>query len=171
MDEGNLELLFIDIQLGNEQTTCGTIYRSPKQDKSSNERFRSKLRGVLNAIKASKNNVYIMEDFKHDLLLQSHAFTDDFVDTMYDYSFYLIISTPTRITQNLSSCIDHIWTNIHDKIIKSAIITHKIANHLPVIQSTEITKHKSIIPAVRNFPKVIFLCLIKHSVKSILLKQ
>ena len=45
----------------------------------------------------------------------------------------------------------HIWTNIHNKIIKSAIITHKIADHLPVIQSTEISKLKPIIPAVRNF--------------------
>ena len=85
------------------------------------------------------------------MLHQSHAFTDDFVATMYDYSFYSSINNPTRITQNLSSCIDHIWTNIHDKIIKSAIITHKIADHLPVIQSTEISKHKSIMPAVRNF--------------------
>ena len=86
-----------------------------------------------------------MGDFNHDLLHQSHAFTDDFVDTIYDCSFYSIINKLTRITQNLSYCIDHIWTNIHNKIIKSAIITHKIANHLPVIQSTEISKYKSII--------------------------
>ena len=151
MDEGNFESLFIDIQLGNEKITCGTINRSSKEDEFSNERFRLKLRDVLNAIKASKNNAYIVGDFNYDLLRQSHAFTDDFVDTMYDYSFYLIINKPTRITQNLNSCIDHIWTNIHNKIIKSAIITHKIADHLPVIQSTEISKHKSIIPAVRNF--------------------
>ena len=72
---------------------------------------------------------------------------------MYGYSFYSIINKPTCITQNLSSCINHIWTNIHDKIIKSTIITHKNADHLPVIQSTEISKHKSIIPAVRNFSK------------------
>ena len=57
----------------------------------------------------------------------------------------------TRITQNLSSCIDHVWTHIYDKIIKSAVITHKIADHLPVIQSTEISKHESIIPAARYF--------------------
>ena len=74
-----------------------------------------------------------MRDFNYDLLHQSHVFTDVFVDTMNDYSIYSIINKPTRITQNLSFCIDHIWTNIHDKIIKNAIITHKIADHLPVI--------------------------------------
>ena len=92
-----------------------------------------------------------MGDFNFDLLQQSHAFTDDFVDTMYDYTFYSVINKPTRITQNLSSCIDHIWTNIHKKFFKSAIIIREIADHLPVIQSTEISKHKLIIPAVRNF--------------------
>ena len=47
-----------------------------------------------------------MGDFNYGLLHQSHAFTDEFVDTMYDYSFYSVINKPTRITQNLSSCID-----------------------------------------------------------------
>ena len=66
-----------------KKITCGTIYRSPKQNKSSNERFRLKLRGVLNAIKASKNNAYVMGDFNYDLLHQSHDFTDDFVGILY----------------------------------------------------------------------------------------
>ena len=50
-DEENLESLFIDIQLSNEKMTYRTVYRLPKQDKSSNERFKLKLRDVLNAIK------------------------------------------------------------------------------------------------------------------------
>ena len=58
MNEGNFESLFTNIQLGNEKITCGTIYRLPKQDKSSNERFRLKLRRVLNAIKTSKKYLY-----------------------------------------------------------------------------------------------------------------
>ena len=77
-----------------------------------------------------------MGEFNDDLLQQSHALTDHFVDTVYDYRFYSIINKPKRITQNLSSCIDHIWTNIHNKITKNAITTHKIAHHLPVIQNT-----------------------------------
>ena len=67
-----------------KKITCGAMYGSPKQDKSSNERFRLKLRNVLNVIKASKNNAYIMGDLNYDLLQQSHAFTDDFVDTLND---------------------------------------------------------------------------------------
>ena len=72
---------------------------------------------------------------------------------MYDYSFYPIINKPTRITQSSSTCIDHIWTNIHDKSISSAIITHKIADHLPVIQRTKITNIKTALPYTHNFSK------------------
>ena len=72
---------------------------------------------------------------------------------MYDHSFYPIINKPTRITQNSSTCIDHIWTNIHAKIIKSAIITHKIADHLPVVQSTKISNFKTALPKTRYFSK------------------
>ena len=118
MDEGFFELLFIDIQLGKNKITCGTIYRSPKQDKVSNIQFQVQLNNVLNTINASKNKAYIMGDLNYDLLQDSYTFTDNFVDTMYDHSFYPIINKPTRITQNSSTCIDRIWTNIHDKIIK-----------------------------------------------------
>ena len=37
--------------------------------------------------------------------------------------------------------------------IRSAIITHKIADHLPVIQSTKIINIKTALPYTRNFSK------------------
>ena len=93
-----------------------------------------------------------MGDLNYNLLQDSHIFTNDFVDIMYDHSFYRIIYKPTRITQSSSTCIDHIWTNIHDKNI-SAIITHKITDHLLVIQSTKITSIKTALLYTRNFSK------------------
>ena len=154
MNEGIFESLFIDIQLGNDKITCGTIYRAPKQDRFSNNQFKTQLKNALSTLNVSKNKAYIMGDLNYDLLQDSHTFTDDFVDIMYDHSFYPIINKPTRITQSSSTCIDHIWTNIHDKSSSSAIITHKIADHLPaVIQSTKITNIKTALPYTRNFSK------------------
>ena len=80
-----------------------------------------------------------MGDFIYDLLQDMHNYTNRFIDTMFDFCFYPIINKPTRITEQSRSCIDHIWTNVHDKSIKSAIITHLISDHLPVIQSTIIS--------------------------------
>ena len=75
------------------------------------------------------------------------------MDIMYDHSFYPIINKPTRIIQSSSTCIDHIWTNIHDKNISRALITHKIADHLPVIQNTKISNIKTALRYTRNFSK------------------
>ena len=91
-----------------------------------------------------------MGDLNYHLLQDSHTLMHDFMDIMYDHSFYPIINKPT-ITQSSSTCIDHIWTNIHDKNISSAIITYKIADHLPVIQSTKIINIKTALPYTRNF--------------------
>ena len=153
MNEGIFESLFIDIQFGNDKITCGTIYRAPKQDRFSNNQFIVQLKNALSTLNVSKNKAYIMGDVNYDLLQDSHTFTDDFVDIMYDHSFYPIINKPTRITQSSSRCIDHIWTNIHDKNLSSAIITHKIADHLLVIQSTKIINIKTALPYTRNFSK------------------
>ena len=153
MNERIFESLFIDIKFGNDKITYGTIYRAPKQDRFSNNQFIVQLKNALSILIVFKNKAYIMRDLNYDLLQDSHIFTDDFVDTMYDHSFCPIINKPTRITQSSSTCIDHIWTNIHDKNISSAIITHKIADHLPVIQSTKITNIKTALPYTRNFSK------------------
>ena len=73
---------------------------------------------------------------------------------MYDHAFYPIRNKPTRITQISNPCIHHIWTYIHDKKINSAIIIiHKIADHLPVVQSTKIINIKTALPNARNFSK------------------
>ena len=132
-----------------------TIYRAPKQDRFSNNQFIVQLKNALSTLNVSKNKAYIVGDLNYDLLQDSHTVTDDFVDIMYDHSFYPIINKPTRITQSSSTCIDHIWTNIHDKNIglSSATITHKIADHLPAIQSTKITNIETALPYTRNFSK------------------
>ena len=70
-----------------------------------------------------------------------------------NHPFYPIINKPTKITQHSGTCIDHIRTNIHDKNINCAIITHKIADHLPVIQSTKIINIKTALPNTHYFFK------------------
>ena len=122
MNEGIFESLFIDTQFGNDKITCGTIYRAPKQDRFSNNQFKVQLKNALSTLNVFKNKAYIMGDLNYDLLQDSHTFTDDFVDIMYDHSFYPIMNKPTRITQSSSTCIDHIWTNIHDKNISSSYL-------------------------------------------------
>ena len=57
---------------------------------------------------------------------------------MFSYSYYPIVTHPTRITDTSATCIDHIWTNIRDRQITSGIFTDEIADHLPVFQMTNL---------------------------------
>ena len=57
---------------------------------------------------------------------------------MFDYNFYPLINKPTRIVKDKFSAIGNIWTNVTGAQIKSATLAHKIADHLPVIQVSNI---------------------------------
>ena len=62
---------------------------------------------------------------------------------MFNYNFFPLINKPTRITDSSSSAIDHIWTNVSNTSIKSGIIAHCVADHLPVIQVSILGKIKT----------------------------
>ena len=57
---------------------------------------------------------------------------------MFDNNFYPLINKPTRVTTTRCLAIDHIWTNITGARIQSAILTHEIADHLPIMQVSNI---------------------------------
>ena len=64
---------------------------------------------------------------------------------MFNYNFYPLINKPNRITDSSSSANDHMWTrtNVSNTSIKSGIIAHCVANHLPVIQVPNFGKIKT----------------------------
>lgn len=142
MREKIFESIFVDIKLEGKFLTCGTIYRSPLLDGSSNSEFRQNLDNLLRKI--NKNNYsYIMGDFNYNLLLESDSDIDSFIDIMHSFSYYSLINRPTHITKNSATCIDHIWTNVCDKRINCAIISECPADHLPVVQCSLLEKHIS----------------------------
>jgi hypothetical protein len=52
---------------------------------------------------------------------------------MLMHHFLPLILQPTRITDSSATLIDNIFTNSHDGILESAILTADISDHLPVI--------------------------------------
>ena len=84
-----------------------------------------------------------MGDLNRNLLDLSDKKTEQFTDIMFNYNFYPLINKPTRITDSSSSAIDHIWTNVSNTSIKSGIIAHCAADHLPVIQVSNLGKIKT----------------------------
>ena len=75
-----------------------------------------------------------MGDFNLHLLDSSDNNTQLLTDAMFNSNFYPLINKPTRITGSSASTINHIWTNVTNTRINSGIITHCVADHLPVKQ-------------------------------------
>ena len=131
MHEKLFESIFIKLQVRNETIICGTIYRSPSHDTKSNQTFIDKLQKTLELINTN-HKCFIFGDFNYDLL-QIDNKLNDLLDTMSDNSFYSLISKPTRITETSATILDHVWTNLYSKNIKTAVLLHPLSDHLPIL--------------------------------------
>ena len=138
MDEKIFESIFINLYYGGKTYTVGTIYRRPDSLIASNNKFFSHFVPIPKKLRSSNKDCYIMGDQNYNLLETDDPLVDQFVDEMFSESFYSLINHPTRITDSTNSILDHIWTNVTDKQIISGVMIHKIADHLPVFQITEL---------------------------------
>ena len=85
-------------------------------------------------ISKSRKPCIIQGDQNFNLIDLDNKNISDFADVMFDHLFFSHINKPTRITRTSATCIDHIWSNIHDRNIFSGIITEKIADHMTTFQ-------------------------------------
>ena len=59
--------------------------------------------------------------------------TNEFLDMMYSYNIYPLITKPTRISANRASLIDNIYTNTFEKKIHNGIIYDDLSDHFPIL--------------------------------------
>ena len=116
--------------LKNKKPYCISVcYRAPS---SENKIFLEKFESVVSGIK--NNNSIITGDFNYNLFnIQYHEDTGNYYNIMTSNSFRTIITKPTRITDNSSTLIDHIWINdMSQSNIESKIVLTDITDHLPI---------------------------------------
>ena len=101
-------------------------------------------------------NKYIMfvGDFNIDILDEVNA--SEFSNIKYSYHFFPLYNIPTRVTENVASCLDHIWYNSFNSLISGSFILD-VSDHYPSFTTLNI--------ALNNVPvKHIFS---DHSIKNI----
>ena len=87
----------------------GIICRPPNQITAA---FVDKLNDILSIITRGNKQCYIMGDFNLDLLqYNDNVLTQEFVNHLFSYAFYPLISKPTRITSHTATLVDNIFTN------------------------------------------------------------
>ena len=135
------ESMFINISCSRgADMLIGVIYRPPG---TKLELFNAEIETLLTTLTTKKyanKKVFLTGDFNIDILAsQTHAPTGAFIDCMLMHHFLPLILQPTRITVSSATLIDNIFTNSHDGILESAILTADISDHLPVITWIDIT--------------------------------
>jgi len=139
MNKKLFESPFIDIFINKrDKMTISAIYRSPNQSTQANSEFVKTLCPLVNNISKSKLPTIITGDFNYNLLEYQNTHTNNFIDLMFDHSFFSCITKPTRITPTTVTVLNQIWINIFNKRTGSGIIVDCIADHLPVAFCVEL---------------------------------
>ena len=108
-----MESVFIEIDKSVFQSSANIIirvvYRMPD---SLVDVFNERLTDMLNFVHRENKLFYLLGDlnidlFKHDV----HRPTSEFLDAIYSYNVYPLITKPTRVTATSATLIDHILSN------------------------------------------------------------
>lgn len=131
-DPEKIESVFVEIEIPHgKNIIVGSIYRPPNQNVSL---FVDKINEILGIISKDNKHCYVMGDFNLDLLhYNNHTPTQEFIDTLFSYAFYPLISKPTRVTSHSATLIDNIFTNQPAKCSHNAIILNDLSDHFPIV--------------------------------------
>ena len=84
--------------------------------------------------KTKGKRLLICGDFNIDLIRSENSHdTNRFLDTVYCFGQYPLITKPTRITNRGATAIDNIFTNMLDDSVKNNVLIDDITDHLPVL--------------------------------------
>ena len=124
------------------KTIVGIIYRPPGTVLS---HFNNEMVLLLSKIKFEKKLCFLLGDYNVNLLNHlDHKETSDFVNSLLSYSFYPLITKPTRIVNTSSTLIDNIFCSellILNRSVNGLLYTD-ISDHLPIFCVIKLYEHK-----------------------------
>ncbi|CAM1312392.1 Uncharacterised protein r2_g2279 [Pycnogonum litorale] len=95
---------------------------------------------ILEDLNTSCKDIILCGDLNINLLKATEK-TKDYLTTLDHYNLKSTITSSTRISNNSSTCIDHIFTNL-DMFVRGGVIHYEISDHLPIFTIFEgIHKH------------------------------
>ena len=119
----------------------GILYRPPDQSK-----FLDKLSTAISRSNTFDNQeVYILGDLNINLINKQKHIPNGikrYKEFCSLYGLEQLISTPTRVTMNSSSILDHILTNSTDRVSQSGVIDTGLSDHQLIYCTRKITRTK-----------------------------
>ena len=126
-----LENCWIEIERKKQKNiVIGRIYRHPSQNR---ECFHEAMKSILETLNNEGCEVYITGDKNIDFFQYNTNYqTSVYPDMLLSLGYLPIITKPTRITDHSATLIDHIYTNVPQKLVKCGICLVGITDHLPI---------------------------------------
>ena len=107
------------------------IYRPPNGNFND---FLNVMTDVLSSVAdLNFHGLYIFGDFNLNLLSCHDNNVFEFINLMYSFSLYPVITRPTRVTRTSATLIDHIWTSQPEENIGNYVIQTDISDHFPTV--------------------------------------
>ena len=129
-DSTSFETVWVEVENrnGKNYLFC-CAYRHPSSDLDS---FSEYLQEILSNPALSNKQVFILGDFNVNLLnYNSHTPTANYVNFLFSKQFLPYITHPSRVSENSSTLIDNIFSNISDNETVSGNILTNITDHFP----------------------------------------
>ena len=124
------------------------VYRPPNGNVNN---FFDRLNDVLSSAYNMKYfSINICGDFNLDLLKFDDSSVFHFINLMFSFSLFPLITRPTRITNTTATLIDHIWTSNVDSNINNFIIKTDLSDHYPVVSQFNEVLSKQNHPVYNN---------------------
>ena len=121
----SIECIWIEIRLkGNKPILLGFIYRNPDERVDWHDRFDQMMEDVSNYY----TDIIIMGDFNIDLMKPQEKWKR----TIQPYNLSQLVYTPTRVTVNSQTLIDHIYTTNPNNIIEVSVPVYGLSDHFPL---------------------------------------
>ena len=113
-----------------KNVAIGCINRHPNNDCNL---FYELLRNTLVTLNNKGHEVVLIGNINIKFLqYNANNITSEYLDMILEMGFMPLITKPTRITDHTATLIDHIYTNVPEKVINAGIFTADITDHLPV---------------------------------------
>ena len=140
----------------------GIVYRPPNQSG-----FLDKLSiAINNTTGFDSQEAYILGDFNINLLNTKTCIPNgirQYKQFCSTHGMKQLILSPTHVTENTSTLLDHVLTNSHDRVSQSGVINVGLSDHQLTYCTRKITRvkyneHKYItIRSLKNYTKEIFV--------------
>ena len=126
------EVLWIQVETSNP-FMLGLIYRASYTNMIKEEQGQTSLGKMLEKASLITRNIITIGDLNCDTAAAKKTEETKQLEDIHEvHKLYQQITTPTRITEDTKTTIDHIWTNPESKLVKASGTMVGISDHLAI---------------------------------------